>query len=187
MWGHHPALSSHFVEADCVIDCAARKVVVDPNVGEDCRFEPNQEFPWPRGTGRDGGEVDLSVVVPPAAKINDMTYLTELEEGWWAVTSRRLRLGMGISFDLETFRHIWCWMPLGGSWGAPSFGRHYTLALEPFSSYPAILTNAMAAGRQLVMEPGEVRHTWLRAVAYEGVAGVAGIDENGEVQPGKGQ
>ena len=94
---------------------------------------------------------------------------------------------MGISFDLETFRHIWCWMPLGGSWGAPSFGRHYTLALEPFSSYPAILTNAMAAGTQLVMEPGEVRHTWLRAVAYEGVSGVAGIDQNGEVKPGKGQ
>ncbi len=187
MWGHHPALSSHFLEADCVIDCAAQRVVVDANVGDGSRFEADQEFPWPCGRARDGSQVDLSVVVPPEAKVDDMTYLTDLEEGWWAVTSRSLRLGFGISFDLETFRHIWCWMPLGGAEGYPSFGRHYTLALEPFSSFPAILTNAMEAGTQLVMQPGEVRRTWLRAVAYQGATRVAGIDEQGEVHPGKGQ
>jgi len=127
--------------------------------------------------------VDLSVVAPPEAKVDDMTYLTDLEEGWWAVTSRSLRLGFGISFDLDTFRHIWLWMPLGGSWGGPSFGRHYTLALEPFSSYPAILTNAIEVGTQLILEPGEQRSAWLRAVAYDGLRRVAAIDRDGEVTP----
>lgn len=183
MWGHHPALGSHFLEQDCRIDCAAETVVVDPNVEDDSRFEPDQRFPWPVGVGRDGGEVDASVVVPPEARVNDMLYLTDLREGWWAVTSGPQKLGFGMSFDLATFPHIWLWMPLGGSWGSPSWGRHYTMALEPFSSYPAILTNAIEAGTQLVMEPGEQRSTWLRAVAYDGVERVAAISDEGEITP----
>lgn len=183
MWGHHPALGQRFIESDCRIDCAARTVVVDADVGDGSRFAPGERFAWPVGLGRDGREIDVSVVVGPEARIDDMLYLTDLEEGWWAVTSRQRRVGFGISFDLATFRHIWLWMPLGGSWGGPSFGRHYTLALEPFSSIPAILSNAIAAGTQLVMEPGEQRSTWLRAVAYEGIERVAGIDETGAVTP----
>ena len=183
MWGHHPALGQRFIESDCRIDCAARTVVVDADVGDGSRFAPGERFAWPVGLGRDGREIDVSVVVGPEARIDDMLYLTDLEEGWWAVTSRQRRVGFGISFDLATFRHIWLWMPLGGSWGGPSFGRHYTLALEPFSSIPAILSNAIAAGTQLVMEPGEQRSAWLRAVAYEGIERVAGIDETGAVTP----
>ena len=183
MWGHHPALGSRFLEEDCRIDCAAETVVVDPNVTDESRFAPDQRFPWPVGVGKDGGEVDASIVVPPHARVNDMLYLTDLREGWWAVTSQRRKLGFGISFDLDTFPHIWLWMPLGGSWGSPSWGRHYTLAMEPFSSYPAILTNAIETGTQLVMEPGEQRSTWLRAVAYDGVERVAAIGTEGEVTP----
>lgn len=181
MWGHHPALGSRFLMEDCRIDCGARTVVCDPNVGKKSRFEPEQRFEWPVGISRHGQAVDLSVVPSPEAAVDDMVYLTDLESGWWAVTSQTMRLGFGISFDLETFRHIWLWMPLGGSEGWPSFGRFYTLALEPFSSYPAILTNAIEAGTQLQMDPGETRRTWLRAVAYDDVDRVAHIDDRGEV------
>ena len=179
MWGHHPARGSQFSEQDCRIDTGARTVVVDPNVVEHCRFAPDQRFEWPVGIGRGGDEVDASSVVGPEARVNDMLYLTDMEDGWYAVTSQTKRLGFGMSFDVKTFPHIWLWMPLGGSWGSPSFGRHYTLALEPFSSYPAILANAIEAGTQLVLEPGEQRSTWLRAGAYDGTERVAGIDREG--------
>ncbi|MEA3402645.1 MAG: DUF4432 family protein [Armatimonadota bacterium] len=184
MWGHHPALGSRFLMDDCRVDCAARTVVCDPSVGDESRFAPEQRFDWPVGTTRGSEEVDLSVVPPPEERVDDMLYLTDLEAGWWAVTSQIRELGFGISFDLETFRHIWMWMPLGGSDGYPSFGRFYTMALEPFSSFPAILSNAIEAGTQLTMEAGEQRSAWLRAVAYDGVQRVAGIDEEGEVTPG---
>lgn len=184
MWGHHPALGSRFIERDCRIDTSARTVVVDGNVGDESRFDPGHRFEWPVGIGRGGDEVDVSVVPGPEARLNDMLYLTDLgDDGWWAVSSAQEKLGFGISFDTATFPHIWLWLPLGGSWGSPSWGRHYTMALEPFSSFPAILTNAIEAGRQLVLEPGEQRSTWLRAVAYDGVERVAGIDRDGVVDP----
>jgi galactose mutarotase-like enzyme len=183
MWGHHPALGEEFLKRDCVVDCAARTVVSDPNVGEGSRFMPNQTFDWPVGVTRDGADADVSIVTPPEANVDDMLYLTDLTEGWWAVTSQRDRLGFGISFDLEVFKHIWMWMPLGGGSGYPGFGRFYTLAMEPFSSFPATLTNAIEAGRQLILEAGETRRTWLRAVAYDGVSRVARVDEDGNVTP----
>lgn len=184
MWGHHPALGSRFIEQDCRIDTSASTVVVDENVVDHCRFEPNQQFEWPVGIGREGDEVDVSVVPGPDARLNDMLYLTDLgDDAWWAVTSQERKLGFGMSFDAATFPHIWLWMPLGGSWGGPSWGRHYTLALEPFSSFPAILCNAIDAGTQLVMEPGEQRSTWLRAVTYDGVERVSAIDSDGVVSP----
>jgi galactose mutarotase-like enzyme len=182
MWGHHPALGSRFIEQDCRIDTSARTVVVDENVVENCRFEAGARFNWPVGIGRSGDEVDVSVIPGPDSRLNDMLYLTDLQdEGWWAVTSQPRKLGFGISFDPATFRHIWLWMPLGGSWGSPSWGRHYTVALEPFSSIPAILCNAIEAGTQLVLEPGEQRSTWLRAVAYEGIERVGRITPEGVV------
>ncbi len=183
MWGHHPALGEEFLKQDCIIDCAAKTVVSEMAVEESSRFLPGQTFPWPIGEGKDGSDVDVSIVTPPEAKTDDMLYLTDLEEGWWAVTSQSQHVGLGISFDLDVFKHIWLWMPLGGSNRAPSFGRHYTMAMEPFSSFPGVLTQSIEAGRQLVMEGGETRHTWLRAVAYDGVNRVAGIDADGAVKP----
>jgi len=182
MWGHHPAFGPPFLSEHCVIQCGARRVVVDPNVGEASRFAPDQEFPWPVGIGRNGQEVDLSKIVPASARVSDMTYLADLQEAWYAVTNRWRRVGIGMAWDLETFPYIWCWMSLGGDRQWPSWGRYYALAMEPFSSYPAILTEAIKRGTQMRMEPGEQRRTWLRAVAYQDVEGVARITPEGQVE-----
>ncbi len=184
MWGHHPAFGPPFLSEDCVLQCGAGRVVVDPNVGDECRFSPNQEFLWPVGMARSGEEADLSQIVSPEARVTDMTYLVDLEEAWYAVTNRQRQVGIGMAWDIETFPYIWCWMGLGGSWGWPSWGRHYAMAVEPFSSYPAILTEAMKQGTQMKMEPGEQRHTWLKAVAYQDMDNVACIDPSGNVEAG---
>jgi hypothetical protein len=63
---------------------------------------------------------------------------------------------------------------------APSWGRNYVCAVEPFSSYPGTLTEVMEWGQHLTMQPGEQLSTWLNAVAYEGGA-VTGIDREGTV------
>ena len=89
-------------------------------------------------------------------------------------------MGFGMAFDTNVFKHLWYWLSLGGTMDAPSYGRNYVMALEPFSSYPGTLTEVIKWGNQLVMQPGEVKQTWLKAVAYEGGA-VSGIDQAGEV------
>lgn len=181
MWGHHPAFGPPFLDGSCVLDCAAQRVVVDENVGEESRFEPGQEFAWPEGETKTGDRWDISRITPPEDCVSEMTYLTDLTSGWYAITNRSKQVGFGMSFDTDVFRHLWCWQNLGGEFGAPFWGRCYTMAVEPFSSYPAILTNAIEAGAQLTIKPGEKLATWLRAVAYEGRDSVAEINDAGEV------
>ena len=65
MWGHHPAFGPPFLDESCVLDCAAKRVVVDANVTDTSRLVAGDEFPWPMGTARDGGEWDVSRVTPP--------------------------------------------------------------------------------------------------------------------------
>ena len=181
MWGHHPAFGPPFLDDSVVIQCAAQKVVVDASVGEECRFAPLQEFSWPVGPTRSGAEADISRVTPPEQRISDMTYLTDLDAGWYALTNQRRKVGFGMSWDVSVWPHIWLWQSLGGDLEYPSWGKYYAMAVEPFSSYPAILGECMKSGRQMTLAPGETRASWLRAVAYDGMEGVVGVDGEGEV------
>jgi galactose mutarotase-like enzyme len=181
MWGHHPAFGPPFLDGSCILETGARRVVVDKNSGEASHFAPGQEFDWPAGPSKDGGTWDISRITPPQERVTEMTYLTDLAEGWYAITNRNRQVGIGLSFDTSVFRHLWCWQNLGGETGWPFWGRCYVMAVEPFSSIPAILTNAIEAGTQLVLEPGHTLSTWIRAAAYEGYDSVERIDEKGRV------
>ncbi len=181
MWGHHPAFGPPFLSEDCVISCSARKVVVDPDVPPDGRFEPRQEFTWPATRGRSGNLVDVRDIGPPESKLEDMLYLTDLKDGWYAITNRGKQVGFGMACDTEVFAHIWYWISLCGNPDAESWGRWYVVALEPFSSYPAVLTECMKEDRQLQIGGGQSISTWMRAVAYDGLTEVTGISPEGEV------
>lgn len=181
MWGHHPAFGPPFLDETCRVYCAAETVYADANEGDPARFKPGSEFPWPVGPGVSGQDVDVSLITPPEAGVSDMLFLKNLREGWYAVTNHGRNVGFGMAFDMDVFRYIWYWLSLGGTMQAPGWGREYVMALEPFSSYPGTLTEVIKWGNQMVMQPGEVRRTWLRAVAYEGGA-VAGINQAGDVR-----
>jgi hypothetical protein len=180
MWGHHPAFGPPFLDDSCVLDCAAQRVVVYGS-GPASHFDSNIEFPWPVGPGKDGKPWDISRVTPPEDRVSEMTFLTDLQAGWYAVTNRRRKVGFAMSFDTSIFRHLWCWQNLGGEMEWPFWGRCYVMAVEPFSSIPAILTNAIAAGTQLTVGPGETLTAWLRAGAYAGLEGVSGVTPEGQV------
>jgi hypothetical protein len=164
-----------------VVSSGAQTVAVDPNVPPDGRFEPGQTFDWPQGPARDGTVVDVRQILPPDSELEDMLYLTDLAEGWYAVTNREKKVGFGMAFDAEVFEHIWYWISLCGNPDWPSWGQFYVIALEPFSSYPAILTECMKEDRQLKIGAGETISTWMRAVAYEGYSDVNMISPLGEV------
>jgi len=178
MWGHHPAFGPPFLDDSCRVYAPAGRVYADANPGDEPRFEPGTYFPWPTGLGRKGQPVDVSLITPPEENVSDMLFLTDLRAGWYALSNHRLGVGFGMSWDLATFKHIWYWLSLGGTKSGPSWGRFYVCALEPFSSYPGILSEVIKWGHQLTMQPGEKHHTWLRAVAYEGGA-VQEIDPAG--------
>ncbi|MGQ9729874.1 MAG: aldose 1-epimerase [Candidatus Zipacnadales bacterium] len=163
MWGHHPAFSPQFVDHHAVLKMPKCEVVCDRNVGEVSRFEPGQRFPWPVGVARDGQETDLSRLPAHGSGISDMLYLTELAEGWAEIENEKQQLTFRFDFDVTTFRHCWLYMEFGGTKGFWAWGRHNTLCLEPFSSWPAILPNAIQQGTELRLGPRQRRETWLRA------------------------
>ncbi len=184
MWGHHPAFGGRFLDENCVIDVPAKNIesAKDPSPGN--RVAPGEFSPWPMIKRADGlGKVDLSIIPPKSDRSMDMCFLTDLEAGWYALTNQKLQTGFGMTWDHNFFKHIWYWMVFGGAYGYPSYGRYYTLALEPWTSY------ATAGGfHQILKEGGAVRiapgasiSTSMKAIAYTGVTGVKSISPEGIV------
>jgi galactose mutarotase-like enzyme len=183
MWGHHPAFGIPLLDGNCVIDAPAKTIVIHPaETASTNRFPRNAKFKWPMAKDLKGQEVDVSKIPPPEAKWADMAYLTDLEEGWYALTNSAKKIGFGMRWDAKVFPCIWYWMVFGGGYGHPWFGATYNMALEPFSSYPGTgLAEAVKSGRALKLGPGQSLSTSLLAVAYTGLSTVKGIDEKGKV------
>jgi galactose mutarotase-like enzyme len=183
MWGHHPAYGPPFLSPACRLDMPPCQVVVDEKVGEASRCAPGQQFAWPRGQGREGQEVDLTRIPGPAAAVDEMYYLTDLQEPWYAVANEELGLTLGVAWRGRAFRCVWYWASLHGNRQWPSWGRFYAIALEPMSSWPALLTNAIAKGTELRLEPEQTVEEELTAAVAEGAEAVGRVTLEGEILP----
>lgn len=171
MWGIHPGLA---IRPGARIQVpAAEGVFADGH--PHLRVAPGTRFAWPRLPLGDGGSIDLSVARPPDPPSWELAYLDGLSAGWVAVTDPETRSGFAMSFDPAIFPVSWLWGVYGGWRGI------YAVALEAWTSYPARLDEAIEAGRQRTLGPGEVLETEVRFVAYEGLASVSGVTADGRV------
>jgi len=167
MWGHHPAFGAPFLSGSCIITTGAKTAVLHDADDPQSRFAAPLSAAYPRVPDRRGQPVDISKVPDRHATVSDMFYLTDLAEGWYAVTNTDLGLGFAMTFDPSVFRHIWYWIACNAPSGSPFYGRAYTVALEPFTSFPAVLADAIEAGRQLTLPPYGAVRTWLAAGVFE--------------------
>jgi hypothetical protein len=187
MWGHHIAFGRPFLEDGAVIDAPACRFIVHEQMPgyEPRRFQPGATGDWPQVRAPDGTMVDASQVPAyGAAQAQEMAYLTDLTDGWYAITNPTRQIGFGLHFDPSLFRYVWYWQELGDiAKGYPWWGRTHTVALEPWTSYPTNgLPEAIENGTALVLEPGEQIQTSLCAVAYEGIQRVARVAANGDLE-----
>jgi hypothetical protein len=184
MWGNHPAFGGRFLDEHCVIDVPPCKVETSEDASEQNRVAPATYSDWPKVPAADGmGKIDLSKVEPKSARKMDMVFLTELADGWYGITNTKLKAGFGMRWDKDIFKHIWYWMVYGGAMGAPSYGRYYTLALEPFTSYTihGRFPEIIKEGGQRKLGPGETLSTDYMALAYAGIERVEEIRPDGTV------
>ena len=181
MWGHHPTLGTGFLDENCVIDLPPCNGLTFPASSSDNLLRPGTEFDWPLGPGLAGNTIDLSQV--PGAEVHqeDGVYLSGLPEGWWAVTNRRLKLGIGLVWPIRVFPHLIYWSLYHGTPSYPWYRQNYNLALEPQSSVPEGLAEAIARNKALQLEPGGRIEMTMRSVVYSGATGVVGISEAGVV------
>ncbi len=184
MWGHHPALGAPLIDQGCWIDLPECRGVAHPvERFPTQRLAPDQAFTWPLAPGRYGGTIDLSRVQAPHAGSADLVYLTDLSEGWCAVTNPRLQVSFGMAWTQETFRHLWIWHDANGTSGYPWYGQGYVLALEPWSSYPSMgLAEAVARNTHLLLQPGETRRAELTAAVAPNAQRVRQVSLAGQIK-----
>lgn len=126
VWGQHIALGAPFLSEDCVIDVPGGTLTNhDEDHHPNNRLKAGAEGPWPLTEGKDGSRVDLSKIPPKSARFYDLSYLSEMPDGWYAVTNQKKGVGWGVVFPKDVFRYLWFWQSIGGGYGYPWWGRTY--------------------------------------------------------------
>ena len=183
VWGEHIALGAPFLSEDCVIDLPGGTLFNHPmDSHPNNRLKADVRGEWPWTEGQDGSRIDLSKVPPKSIRAYDQSYITDMPEGWYAITNRKLGVGFGVRYTPEVFKYLWYWQSLGGGFGYPWYGRTYNVGLEPFTSFANEgLASAIENGTALKLEAGERVEASVKAVAYTGDRTVARIGEDGSV------
>lgn len=184
MWGHHPAFGYPFLDENCIVDVPAGKVEIHaPKFASSSRLIPGEKYEWPWAKDVSGNKVDLSKIPSADTRSTEVAYLMDFEEGWCALTNAKREIGFGLRWPAEVFRYLWFWQVYRGAFGHPWYGRTYNVALEPWTSYPALgLGEAIRRGTQMRIRSGERVKVSLKAVVYSGLRKVRRIDENGNVE-----
>ncbi len=187
MWGHHIAFGGDFLLEGGRIDTRAKQLIVHEFMPdyEPRRFRPGSVSRWPMALSPSGESIDASQIQAEGTlKAQEMAYITDLDEGWYAITNPVRKVGFAVRFDPRLYRYIWYWQQQGGAaQGFPWWGRTHTTALEPWTSFPTGgLNEAVSNGTALVIEPGQTVHTALKAIAYAGIEAVSSVTPEGVVE-----
>jgi hypothetical protein len=172
LWNIHPAMN---ISPATWLDIPAKMGITDP--WRETQFVGNTTFRWPYATDRAGNPVDLRRVAPLEAGTADMHYLTDVEQGWYAVTDQATQVGFALRFPEDIFRHVWLFRTFGGWRGL------YTLILEASTGYPTALAEASANGTCAIMPPHGSLEVDVLAIPYSGMKSVATVESDGRVIP----
>lgn len=154
MWGHHPAFGAPFLGARSRLQIPARRIETSDAEMTASRLLPSVSGSWPLLRGRDGAEIDMSVIPTDDQRISELHYISGLEDGWYGITSPEHNFGFGLVWPKEVFPYLWYWLELKGSFGYPWYGRSYVMALEPFTSIPGSgLERAIEKGTAALLGP----------------------------------
>ena len=189
MWGHHPAYGPPFISEATRLQTNARSFRADTEDLPHNPLEPGSTHDWPWASARDGRPCDLSAV--PREPRALLGYLSDFDgPPWYALLNPQLGLGVGWAWSAETFPYLWLWQELSASGGYPFYKRTYTMAVEPWSSYPAHgLANVIrTTGTQLHLAAGATCSAQLAVSLFPIALGqsVDGVDAHGRVLMSKG-
>ncbi len=171
VWGIHPVFA---VGTGHRIDHPGRTMLVgvssDPSMGT-----AGMTYAWPSlaDPSAPDGIRDVRVVRPRTDAVFGGHWAVDLTDGWLALTDTETRRGVAIAFPVEVFRHAWLWQVYGGWRG------HHHVALEPWTSHPMQLEEAIDAGRARWLEPGEALEAEVAFALYGGLERVTAVDRSG--------
>jgi len=149
MWGHHPAYGAPFISEHTRVHTNARRIFADEhNTGPLWPLRPDAYSDWPFAPAKHGPPLDLRRLPADDERTARMAYLFDFDgPPWYALLNPQLQLGLGVKWSGDVFRYLWMWQEFNASTGFPFYGRSYTMALEPHSSYPHELGHVMDTTR----------------------------------------
>ena len=170
MWNIHPALQ---MSAASRTDLPAHRGITDPWSTVFC--DGGTEFEWPFLQDRAGQPVDLRFMPPEGTLADVNVYLSNVREGWYAVTDTDTGIGFGMVFPTDVLPHLWIFRPTGGWRGL------YTQIVEVSNGLSTKLAVGRETGNCGHLEPGESLEAAVLAVVYTGVSSVTSIEPDGRV------
>jgi hypothetical protein len=181
MWGHHPAFGAPFLKPGLSLIIPAKTGVVhSPRFAPNGMLDPAAEFQWPIA-GSINNTIDLSNIPGREAGNSELIYLKELTGGWYAILDTKNKIGFGLAWELEIFRYLWFWSVYGKFPGYPWWDLVYCIALEPWTSMPNNLSDAIKANTQMKIKGGDSITTNLCATALQGYSSIKEIQTDGTV------
>lgn len=180
-WGHHPALGWPFIDETCRVDVPDCSIIT---LGEytpaTSRLRADQTSRWPIAEATDGTQIDLSHIPGPESSASDMVFLSEMSDGWFAVTNTARRVGFAMRYPVDVFKRLWFWQVYRGARDYPFWSSTYNIALEPCTSLP-VLCRAVERGEAMRLGAGESLDIEMAAVAFEGLSKVRAVSDEGNV------
>ena len=115
------------------------------------------------------------------SEVHVNVYIKDLPEGWYAITSPVLGLGIGMRWELRVFPYLLLWNVYRGFYNSPFFGRTYNLGMELYSAIPDNLDEVIRLGRDIRLEPLSKVSTDFALIIYEAKGRVNGFDEQYQI------
>jgi hypothetical protein len=143
LWKLHPAFE---INDACEIEIPANKAIIDPRYQ---KYFSTKSYSWPIAQDKNGKRVDVSKVMDGLSGTCTCHYLTDLSEGFATFRDRKRGLECRISFPREIMNNIWLFLAYGG-WRSL-----YSLVIEPSTSYPYDLGEAIGRGHVSELDGGE--------------------------------
>ena len=132
------------------------------------------EWPWLPDESAPGGRRDIREVRDASAGVFGGHWATELREGWLALTDTSTRRGLVMTFPNAMFPAAWLWLTYGGYRG------HHHVILEPWTSRPMQLEDAITAGTARTLGVGQVVDADAAFVLQVGHAAVQSVRRDGD-------
>jgi len=141
LWGSHPAFR---IFQGSTLHVSAKTGIVgvssSPYLGV-----PGQRYQWPL---LPGSSVDMSRMQASDHGSFCGHYVADLSAGWYALEHPGGREGVLVMFPQETCPYLWLWLCFGGWRG------HYVAVVEPWTSCPVTLSDAVLQNTHRVLAPG---------------------------------
>ena len=179
VWGHHPAYGLPFLDSSCVIDLPPCKVTTLGSLDQGSRLAEHSEGTWPAFKLRNGEDVDLSKIPGPESRSHDISFLSEFEEGWYALRSQSQVVGIGLAWDARIFPWMWYYQVFRGAPDYPFWGEEYLISLEVATSMGLKFSDAISNGTARVIPGGASVSSELWACAFEDNRRVRRVSANG--------